>query len=134
MTNPEQSTIEALGPLGAKLNAESDDLNQIITTISEKLAALNLGIPVWTEGDEEPETVRFGFAKVQEGGNSFWALATRLYYDGEPYQKEVPLTKVSRDLRICGLQEVPGIIDMLKCEAERRLDAIAKARKLAAEI
>jgi hypothetical protein len=41
------STIDELVPLSETLNAESNDLNKTIAKVSDKLAALNLGIEVW---------------------------------------------------------------------------------------
>jgi hypothetical protein len=41
------STIDELVPLSETLNTESNDLNKTIAKVSDKLAALKLGIEVW---------------------------------------------------------------------------------------
>jgi len=140
--------ISALEPLAARLNDESDDLNRIISTISEKLAALNLGIKVYDtsgtpyvkDSDDEdaephprPGWFQYGFDKVDDK----WQLAIRTWCEADPYIPNDqagwaydPLLSESRDSRIHGLVHLSTIVDLLRAEAEDRLQALAEARKL----
>jgi hypothetical protein len=123
-------TIEELVPVSEALNAESNDLNQTINTISNKLAALNLGIEIWF-ATESPD-VEVGFAKVydpQHPAKESWQLAAR-HGAGQTSQ----LVGASRDIRIEGLRRVPGLVQNLKSEAESRIRAMKEAKQLAAEL
>jgi len=130
-------TIEDLTPLSETLNAESNDLNETIATISRKLAALNLGIEVWFATDW-PD-VEVGFAKVfdpQHPSKESWQLATRNGSDNnsELIVHSSKLIGASRDIRIEGLRRVPAIVQGLKSEAESRIRAMKEAKKLAAQL
>jgi hypothetical protein len=136
-------TIQSLTPLAEILNSESDGLNATITALSEKLAALNLGIEVWSESREDTN-LDIGFAKVEEVpqteqgwpareyGKTYksrWQLVTaNRQHHGDP----TPLLRASRDVRIEGLGMVPYIVAQLKGEAEAKIRIIQEAKKLAA--
>jgi len=120
--------IEELKPLAEELNAQSNDLNQIITAISERLASLNLGIEVWFPSESNSD---IGFGKV----DGRWTLAVRTgqRQDGGEFITlgVTPLTKCSRDKRIEGLAFVPQIVTRLSIETAGRLKKIAEAKQLA---
>jgi hypothetical protein len=121
-------TIEELLPLSQTLNAESNDLNKTIATISDKLAALNLGIEVWIDvqvytGFEDSQV---GFGKVGES----WQLAYRPYDTADLE----PLLRASRDVRIEGLRLVPQIVTGLKSAAEDRIRVMQEAKQFATEL
>jgi hypothetical protein len=126
-------SIEELVPLSKTLNAESNDLNITIATISDKLAALNLGIEVWRNSETTDSQMQHevGFGKVSDGhGKTTWQLASRAR--GSTYA--APLLSASRDLRIEGLKLIPEIVEELKEEAEERIRIMQEAKKLAAEL
>jgi hypothetical protein len=121
-------SIEELVSLSETLNTESNDLNKTIAAISDKLAALNLGIEVWF--DAELPNVEVGFAKVYEApGKEGWQLAVR--YGGKGGS---PLRTANRDMRIEGLRRVPAIVQDLKKEAEARIRVMQEAKRLAGEL
>jgi hypothetical protein len=134
-------SIEDLKPLAEEFNAESDNLNEVINAVSEKLAALNFGIEVWyhEEGKREdsvgPFDAQLGFARLPK--TKRWTLALRRYIpDAAPYEPvwEIwPLTNASRDLRIAGLETVPWFIDEIRRQAQNKLAFIRQARKLGNE-
>lgn len=127
-------TIDELLPLSKALKAESNDLNKTIAAISDKLAALNLGIEVWITSEFAPE-YDVGFGKVSEavpGGEKKWQLACRMGHNTHAYAE--PLLSASRDLRIEGLKLVPTIVATLQDEAQERIRIMQEAKKQAAEL
>jgi len=41
--------LSELTPLAKELNQTTDEINSIISTVNEKLAALNLGVEAWLD-------------------------------------------------------------------------------------
>lgn len=143
--------LSELAPLAATLNEESNHLNQTIASLNERIAALNLGISVWTAlltDDEGPDTeYQIGFTKFDMDGQK-WQLAYRqrrriLDASGDEFVDDddnphfsvpVPLLQTSRNLRIEGLEFVPELLRLMKMEAERRIMAMQRGKKLVAEL
>jgi hypothetical protein len=155
---PFPSLLAKLDENAARLNAASDSLNLILTTVEQRLAQANVGVEVWlrqalasteaegSTGGETTWTAQFlGFAKV----NGQWTLAiksTRFvsgffegdtscpyrngYKDGEP----IRLAKASRELRIQALEHVPALIELLSQEANRCIETIDNAKRLVIEV
>lgn len=147
--------LSELTPLAKKLNQKSDELNSVISTINEKLNALNLGIEVWTstpiqsgdyeyDHDTEPpqryrEVVYLGYAEVGDE----WQLAvkealleTREDDNGRQYEdaanpKVRPLASASRRLRTAAMAELPDLLNGLKYKAEQLISAIDAGKKAA---
>ena len=115
--------IDELKPLAERLNAESNDLNQVINVISDRLASLNLGIEVWFRSSTSDSDI--GFGKFADRGCEGWSLAARRG------TLSSPLTSASRDLRIEGLTLVPQIVTRLRTETTERLRQIAEAKQFA---
>ena len=140
-----------------KLNEASDSINLIVTSIEQKIVESNVGLECWLDSDPiyrskwtywnddnnvdhsaRTETI-LGFAKlVQPEG---WRLAVRereVETYGRPDQEETkseyktptPLWRASRELRIRALEKMPDIVELLRDEAKRSLEAIARAKKL----
>lgn len=137
----ERNSIARLQSLADELNAESNDLNQIITTVSDKLAALNLGVEVWYNGDKPedalgPFDVQLGFARIPD--TKRWALATRTrildHTPGEPRWEIRALIKAPREVRVAGLETIDAIVNLIQEKARDRLESIRKAKRLAAQI
>ena len=119
----ELDAIDQLKPLAEELNAESNDLNQTIIVISDRLASLNLGIEVWFQSSRCDSEI--GFGKFAERGCEGWTLAVRRGVTVSP------LTSASRDLRIEGLTLVPQIVTRLRTETTEALKQIAAAKQFA---
>jgi hypothetical protein len=136
-----------------KLNEASDSINLVVTSIEQKIVESNVGLECWldfdpidrtkwtywrddsnTDHSSRTETI-LGFAKlVQPEG---WRLAVRERevdtYGEETkseYKTPTPLWRASRELRIRALEKMPDIIELLRDEAKRSLEAIARAKKL----
>ena len=125
--------ISELAPLAQALNEESNSINATIAALNKQLAALKLGLEVWTKA---PDGNEYGFALVDEA----WQLAIR--WEGEapdPRDRSLEsvtyhqaLLKRSRNQRITGLEVVSEIIDKLKSEAQAKIAIIQHAKKFAA--
>jgi hypothetical protein len=137
--------LQELQTVAEALNAESSEINTTIAALNAKLAAMTIGQVVWLSPDEDHYQI--GFAKVEEK----WQLAVRWckeikwvpdddrdYNYGE-YEtvpgtgyNVTPLLQASRELRIRALRYMPSLIDNLKYETKKSLDAARAAKKLAA--
>lgn len=120
----ELDAIDQLKPLAEELNAQSNDLNQTIIVISDRLASLNLGIEVWFQSSRCDSEIGFG-KTTEQGCEGFWTLAVRR---GVTVRA---LTSASRDLRIEGLTLVPQVVTRLQTETTERLKQIAAAKQFA---
>lgn len=129
--------LSELAPLAATLNEESNQLNQTIASLNERIAALNLGISVWTDtrrDDDTDQEYQIGFAKLAGDGNG-WQLAVREKgFSGSGFSDPIPLLQASRNLRIDGLQALPGILAVLKCTAQDKIRAMQNGKKLVSEL
>ena len=63
--------LQELETISRTLNAESNELNTIISAFNAKLARLNVGLEAWLSPDEDHNQI--GYAKV----NDQWQLAVR---------------------------------------------------------
>ena len=86
-TTADVSLMQELRPLAKRLSAASDELNQALLIIQDKLTALALGVEEWVPipttrscareatdiPDQEWHESQFGYAQVGDG----WALITR---------------------------------------------------------
>ena len=141
--------LAELTPLVETLNAKSDEVNQTLALLNQKLAALNVGVEVWVgpwEADV-PTAYQIGYAKVGET----WQLVMRTC-DAEDAGLDrfginhewvaVPgslgqtkaILQASRSHRIGALEALPNLLAEMKSEVQRKLDAIEHAKQLAAEL
>ena len=122
-TTADVSLMQELRPLAKRLSAASDELNQALLIIQDKLTALALGVEEWVPipttrscareatdiPDQEWHESQFGYAQVGDG----WALITRSAHfqgrepedpegDGHAYKylEARPLLRAPRDLRL----------------------------------
>ena len=153
-------TIDELSRLAKELNQQSDKLNALITSLNQKLAALNFGVEVWHNGaieagdfreeyDDEDRliekcrsVVMLGYSKVEDA----WQLAVReetwktdLASGGEREftvnpDPPSPLLKAPRETRIKALRLVPRLLDDLRDEAKALLNSIEQGKQLAAKL
>ncbi len=148
--------LSELTPLAKELNQTTDEINGIISTVNEKLAALNLGVEAWLDPSTTSKipaadmTVThlhrstasmpvLGYAKLEDA----WQLAIKeekiiyQWNDDAREEEEVsedsyrPLLKASRDVRLRALEQLPQLLDALKREGERVIKTIARAREAA---
>jgi len=130
--------LSQLIPIAKKLNSQSNEINDVITSLNNELASLNLGIEFWLDSDEA-KNFQVGFARVSTGTGAEWQLAYRTRNDARfenagEYQAAQPLLKASRNLRIEGLALSREILVNLKSEAETKLKHIERAKQLVAEL
>jgi hypothetical protein len=139
----------------ARLNKQSDSLNETLQKIQDKVNSFNIGIEVWRKDDIHSEDVpselgdkmleyHLGYAKFPEG----WGFAIQLkeaqyrrdengeweFAGRHPLSKPTPLLKASREVRIAALQHLPSLIEGLQEKAEEAVSKIEKARQLADEL
>ena len=149
--------LSELTPLAKELNQTTDEINSIISTVNEKLAALNLGVEAWLDPSTTSKipaadlTVTthlhrstasmpvLGYAKLEDA----WQLAIKeekiiyQWNDDAREEEEVsedsyrPLLKASRDVRLRALEQLPQLLDALKRQGEAVLKTIARAQKAA---
>ena len=139
--------LSQLAPLAENLNAKSNEVNETLTLVNEKLAALNVGLTVWLgpwEQDHQPYQI--GYDKVADA----WQLATRTCdartetdtYSGESewvavagsYGPSRPVLQAPRAIRFETLSILPTIVDKLKEQIAENLKTIERAKKIAAEL
>lgn len=145
--------ISQLSDTASRLNRESDSINSTIQDIQDRINELNLGLEVWLEDsplileDGPPALGRtfrnglwLGYTKIGDK----WALAVRwvriedkVNEIGEEYSKvtnrnePIPLLKFSREVRIEALSHIEQLVIALKERADRALNAISEAKKIA---
>jgi hypothetical protein len=147
--------IADLAPLAKKVNETTDQINQIISTLNEKLAKLNLGVEIWldrpgcaldaTGWQVQHATCRtrnlwlLGYSRLDAG----WQLTVKQVTEesaiddgGEEHLEELnpryfPLLSASRKLRLAALDQVPRLLDEMNDEGRKLLDTVSTARKLA---
>jgi len=155
-TSVDMGDIKNLEPLSKRLNAATNELNQALQTIQDKLNAMAVGIEVWlvdrleesdwndiTDTYNEPTGERQFF--VQELGygrfGDGWALIVRerrcvenssgesTWYDSGAPDK--PLLKAPRNIRIAAVPLIPKLIDEIERAATSALLRIEQAKKIA---
>jgi len=148
--------LSELTPLAKELNQTTNEINGIISTVNEKLAALNLGVEAWLDPSTTSKipaadmtvthlhrstasTPVLGYAKLEDA----WQLAIKeekiiyQWNDDAREEEEVsedsyrPLLKASRDVRLRALEQLPQLLDALKRQGEAVMKTIARARKAA---
>lgn len=152
MTEVEFSRLlSELTDAAAKLNTESNSINDLISKFENTLSDINLGIEVWTsasleevrwtEEDDDGRTIeegthdkQLGFAKLND-----WCLVVRRV----SYRKErngdfelvdtggafSELLRESREIRIKALALFPALAKAMKERALESIKAIADAKK-----
>ncbi len=145
------SLMQELRPLAKRLSKASDDLNQALLTIQDKLNALGLGVEEWVPipstrswvkevedvRDQEWRESQLGFSKVGDG----WVLMTRLvHFQGRDpegnervytYAEVRPLLRADRDSRLQAVKEIPNLVRVLKDRAGDVIEAIQEAQRIA---
>ncbi len=145
------SLMQELRPLAKRLSTSSDDLNQALLTIQDKLNALGLGVEEWVPipvtrswvkeaeeiRDQEWRESQLGYSRVGDG----WVLMTRsVHFQGrDPEGKELvytysearPLLRADRDSRLQAAKEVPSLVRVLKNRAGEVIEAVQEAQKIA---
>ena len=145
------SLMQELRPLAKRLSKASDDLNQALLTIQDKLNALGLGVEEWVPIpatrfwvkeaedvlDQEWRESQLGYSKVGDG----WVLMTRLtHFQGRDpegnelvhtYTEARPLLRADRDSRLQAVKEIPNLVRLLKDRAGDVIEAIREAQRIA---
>ncbi len=145
------SLMQELRPLAKRLSKASDDLNQALLTIQDKLNALGLGVEEWVPipatrswvkeaedvRDQEWRELQLGFSKVGDG----WVLMTRLaHFQGRDpegnelvytYTEVRPLLRADRDSRLQAVKEIPNLVRLLKDRAGDVIEAVREAQQIA---
>jgi len=122
MTEVEFSPLlSELTETAAALNRESDSINSLIERFQQMLRELNVGIPVWVDLYDQPDT-RLGWIK---GSTDEWMLVIK---DDRPVFAK-PLLEMSRDMRISALHAFPGLVAQLNTAAEAALRTIKEAKE-----
>lgn len=154
--------INKLEELAARLNQESDSINETIKAIQEKINSLNPGLEVWLDNDgfsadalaiSNPEKNQdgnivlrktyLGYSKL----NNKWALAIKVedvveFWDQDMQQNDTRiedteyshLLEASRQIRIAALEKMQKLINTIADRAEGSSETIEKAKKVAEKI
>jgi hypothetical protein len=151
------SDLKDLEPLSKRLNAASDELQQALDQIQDRLNRIGIGIEVWVEApalttsesreildrDSEPtgsteyDVEELGYGRL---GDS-WALLVRSRrifsstdgtvetFEDDPQPKS--LLRASRALRVAAVTAIPRLIDQLEQAAEATISRVEQAKKIA---
>jgi len=149
------AAFERLAPLAARLNEESDTLNDLIEEVEAKIRKLNVGLTVWLERplarvDEPPTNGQWGelqhHSEVQLGVAKIrgrWKLVIRRQhvelglYQGDPdcpWTKRYdigelePLLEAPRDYRVEAVRVLPELLAQLADRAESAVRTIRRAQ------
>jgi hypothetical protein len=145
----DMSDLKDLEPLSKHLNTASDELTKTLESIQQKLNDLALGVEVWlSSSSHELERVmaddhvflitELGYGRLGDG----WALLIRTarwsqHRDEDPEWvleaegDRKPLVRASRKIRVDAVEFIPNLIDALKDEAERVIESVEKAKRIA---
>jgi hypothetical protein len=147
VTLPEElsSILSSVDTVSKQLNTVSNDANQVIQAVDNRLLRANIGMEVWwdhaiMDADCSGELGNFetgawarrllGFAKVYGD----WCLAVKTvryvsaYVEEDPSQtyttqhvlaEPVPLKRASRDVRLEALKNMPGFLAYLAKTVEK---------------
>jgi hypothetical protein len=136
----------------ARLNEESDSINEIIASVERQLVEANAGFECWaTPFRAEPERcydngddneghlawteTLVGFAKLEDA----WRLAVkereaRKYNDEDrptySYDDPFALSQASRSIRVAALGKLPELIEALSTKADSAVELIGRAKRL----
>ena len=153
---PMRETLDKLAEAAAELNAESNQLNEIIGDFEEELERAGVGVPYWTsvvlhesgieqafhpndEDEEYPINITrgwlLGFTKL----DGRWCVAVKQVRaerqgDDEKFIDEkspMPLMKAPRIVRIEGASQLETLAIGLTLRVRDYAEGIAKAKKLA---
>lgn len=146
------ANIKDLKDLASNLNEKSNQLNKDLEAIQRQINELNIGLEVWLDDNalyqwDFQEEKCAGIMRILLGyypvGDD-WVLAVKTEReskgeDGGPIFEDIqssrkPLLKASRQVRLAAVDRIPGLIALLKEEAEKALDRISKAEKMARSI
>ena len=145
----DMSDLKDLSPLATRLKAATEELNQALSTIENRLNALGLGVEAtldspllelerWTDEEEDGRravnVVRLGYGRF----NSAWALLAQTvkWYEhpemtSESLESVAPLLRCSREWRSRAVVAIPDLIDAIKREAETLIDNVESAKRIA---
>src|SRR5581483_12006568 len=122
--------LAELKDAAAKLNAQSDSINEIIQTVERQIAATNVGLELWERLDDE----ELGWSKL----NDRWCFVVRSWLEPEPDDERReptcmvhgPLLGEPRTLRIKALEMLPQFVRRLTSEAREAIKIIERAKAL----
>jgi hypothetical protein len=143
-----QKHFQALSAVASSLNAASDALTKVVSTLDESLKKLNIGITAWVtfrrrvdaNGDpDDYDEDQIGYCKIRgtwgialrrTWGNTNWEDSN---YDGPWLFNDAP-----RDMRVIGVDKIPKLIEALSERASETtkevLEKTEEVRKLAGVI
>lgn len=154
-TRVESVAFDDLVPIASRLNTASDDLNEALKRIQDRLNELSLGIARFvpipsthetlSDGterhDEESYEYQVGYDRLGDG----WALVTRRAHftddatdtlspeDCWQFDEQKALLRSSRELRIAAVAAIPELLKELKGQAQSVLEVVETARRLAGD-
>ena len=121
MTADQLSTeLVRLQEVAAALEERTDDLNDLINALSDKLVASGVGVTAWIES-QVMSGWKFGFCKV----SNQWQLAA-VKGSGGP----MPLTGAPRKLRLAAMGRADELVRALADKSEKFLGDIEEATRI----
>ena len=156
--SPSEKKLDELAKVASRLNEETDNLNQIIQSLEDRLSKMNLGVAVWLDSrllsaegpfdyrNDDNEVVfqymegyYIGYAKGFEG----WRICCqgvqwKLDEDGEHVCDKSsgsyePLVNASRAVRAEAAAYLDDLLDQLTERAGEYLENIQKAAEAASQ-
>jgi hypothetical protein len=143
---PIENALKDLSSLATRLKSETEELNEVIASLSDRLKATGIGVSAWTgqllaEKDRTEGDIRvrsgweLGYAKVDDT----WTIAVRktsgqlvgpdeveTWVDEDP----MPLLKAPRNVRVESAEHLERLVETISEKARRFIASIAKAKKL----
>ena len=146
---PIEDALKDLSTLGTKLKSETEELNEVIANLNQRLKETRIGVSAWTGilldekdktevGPYNSEVVlktgwELGYAKVDDA----WTIAVRhtsCDRDGEEggWRDEIPISllKAPRHVRVESADHLETLIEKIADRARRFIASIEKAKKL----
>jgi len=116
--------LARLQEVASALEERTDDLNDLIDALSDKLNESGVSVTAWIES-EAMVGWSFGFCKVNGG----WSLAARKGKGGS-----MPLTAAPRKLRLAAMGRADELVRALADKSEKFLGDIEEAARITSSI
>lgn len=116
--------LARLQEVALALEERTDDLNDLIDALSDRLDASGVSVTAWIES-EAMSGWSFGFCKV----NGEWTLAAKKGRGGP-----MPLTAAPRKLRLAAMGRADELVRALADKSEKFLGDIEEAARITSSI
>jgi hypothetical protein len=142
--NEVQKHFQALSAVASSLNAASDALTKVVSTLDESLKKLNVGVTAWVtfrsraDANSDPETYdddQIGYCKIR----GTWGISLRHIWGNagwDDHNSDGPwlFNDAPRDLRLRSVDKIPDLIEALGKEASETIKQVHESTQRASAL